>query len=216
MTPARCSERERQKGDREVWGIVDENTVGIKKHVNLPTKVKYAYDRVFPGCATTEQVYNDTGIGSIVSGCLDGFNGTVFAYGVTSSGKTHTMLVRHLKAPCKCLLCTLQLQSPVKSIASGIRAPLFDVSATSLCLPQGTKDNPGVVRRAVWDLFKGAGEVKDRLFSFKISMMEIYNEVCAILSCKMDRKKLVGPELQSLNMTTFEGTVTRQLFSTIS
>jgi Kinesin motor domain len=78
-----------------VWGIIDENTVGIKEHVKLPIKVKYAYDKVFAGSATTEQVYNEAGICDIVSGCLDGFNGTVFAYGVTSSGKTHTMLVRH-------------------------------------------------------------------------------------------------------------------------
>ena len=28
----------------------------------------------------------------IVEKCLDGFNGTVFAYGQTTSGKTHTML----------------------------------------------------------------------------------------------------------------------------
>ena len=28
----------------------------------------------------------------IVEKCLEGFNGTVFAYGQTTSGKTHTML----------------------------------------------------------------------------------------------------------------------------
>ena len=27
----------------------------------------------------------------IVRGCMDGVNGTIFAYGQTSSGKTHTM-----------------------------------------------------------------------------------------------------------------------------
>ena len=28
----------------------------------------------------------------IVEKCLDGFNGTIFAYGQTTSGKTHTMI----------------------------------------------------------------------------------------------------------------------------
>lgn len=96
MSAVLGSERERQRGDREVWGVVGDNTVGIKEHVNVAVKVKYAYDKVFPGTATTEEVYRDAGIHDIVSGCLDGFNGTVFAYGVTSSGKTHTMLVRPL------------------------------------------------------------------------------------------------------------------------
>lgn len=39
------------------------------------------------------QVYS-TACGDVVSSALDGYNGTVFAYGVTSSGKTHTILVR--------------------------------------------------------------------------------------------------------------------------
>ena len=34
----------------------------------------------------------DTAAKPIIDSVLEGFNGTIFAYGQTSSGKTHTML----------------------------------------------------------------------------------------------------------------------------
>ncbi|XP_072304888.1 kinesin family member 5Aa isoform X1 [Eucyclogobius newberryi] len=50
----------------------------------------YAFDRVFPTNTTQEQVYN-TSAKQIVKDVLGGYNGTIFAYGQTASGKTHTM-----------------------------------------------------------------------------------------------------------------------------
>ncbi|KAL4655780.1 kinesin heavy chain isoform X3 [Arapaima gigas] len=50
----------------------------------------YVFDRVFPTNTTQEQVYN-TSAKQIVKDVLAGYNGTIFAYGQTSSGKTHTM-----------------------------------------------------------------------------------------------------------------------------
>uniref|UniRef100_A0A4W6EF17 Kinesin-like protein n=1 Tax=Lates calcarifer TaxID=8187 RepID=A0A4W6EF17_LATCA len=50
----------------------------------------YVFDQVFPTNATQEQVYN-TCAKQIVRDVLGGYNGTIFAYGQTSSGKTHTM-----------------------------------------------------------------------------------------------------------------------------
>ncbi|KAJ3603245.1 hypothetical protein NHX12_030987, partial [Muraenolepis orangiensis] len=50
----------------------------------------YAFDRVFPASSTQEQVY-DACARQIVKDVLGGYNGTIFAYGQTSSGKTHTM-----------------------------------------------------------------------------------------------------------------------------
>uniref|UniRef100_A0A8C9WCM4 Kinesin-like protein n=1 Tax=Scleropages formosus TaxID=113540 RepID=A0A8C9WCM4_SCLFO len=50
----------------------------------------YVFDRVFPTNTTQEQVYN-TCAKQIVKDVLAGYNGTIFAYGQTSSGKTHTM-----------------------------------------------------------------------------------------------------------------------------
>ncbi|XP_036389002.1 kinesin heavy chain-like isoform X2 [Megalops cyprinoides] len=50
----------------------------------------YVFDHVFPTNTTQEQVYN-TCAKQIVKDVLGGYNGTIFAYGQTSSGKTHTM-----------------------------------------------------------------------------------------------------------------------------
>ncbi|EAA45075.2 kinesin heavy chain [Anopheles merus] len=50
----------------------------------------YLFDKVFKPNATQEKVYNEAAK-SIVSDVLAGYNGTIFAYGQTSSGKTHTM-----------------------------------------------------------------------------------------------------------------------------
>uniref|UniRef100_A0A8B9KV21 Kinesin-like protein n=1 Tax=Astyanax mexicanus TaxID=7994 RepID=A0A8B9KV21_ASTMX len=50
----------------------------------------FAFDRVFPTNTTQEQVYNSCAK-QIVTDVLGGYNGTIFAYGQTSSGKTHTM-----------------------------------------------------------------------------------------------------------------------------
>merc|ERR1711970_249120 len=50
----------------------------------------YSFDRVFPETTTQAQVYEHAAL-PIVKDVLAGFNGTMFAYGQTSSGKTHTM-----------------------------------------------------------------------------------------------------------------------------
>uniref|UniRef100_A0AAQ4QZC7 Kinesin-like protein n=1 Tax=Gasterosteus aculeatus aculeatus TaxID=481459 RepID=A0AAQ4QZC7_GASAC len=50
----------------------------------------YVFDQVFPTNTSQIQVYN-TCAKQIVKDVLGGYNGTIFAYGQTSSGKTHTM-----------------------------------------------------------------------------------------------------------------------------
>lgn len=50
---------------------------------------KFAFDRVFgPGC-TQEDVY--AAVDPLVISAVNGYNATVFAYGSTGSGKTHTI-----------------------------------------------------------------------------------------------------------------------------
>uniref|UniRef100_M3ZTD5 Kinesin-like protein n=1 Tax=Xiphophorus maculatus TaxID=8083 RepID=M3ZTD5_XIPMA len=50
----------------------------------------YHFDRVFQSSTTQVQFYNAVAL-KIVKDVLEGYNGTIFAYGQTSSGKTHTM-----------------------------------------------------------------------------------------------------------------------------
>jgi centromeric protein E len=53
-------------------------------------------DKVFGPQSTTPEVY-DVAAKPVVKAAMEGVNGTVFAYGVTSSGKTHTMHVSVLE-----------------------------------------------------------------------------------------------------------------------
>ncbi|XP_023769531.2 kinesin-like protein KIN-7O isoform X1 [Lactuca sativa] len=51
---------------------------------------KFEFDRIFSEDCRTVDVY-ESRTKAIVSAAIGGFNGTVFAYGQTNSGKTHTM-----------------------------------------------------------------------------------------------------------------------------
>ncbi|XP_006833777.1 PREDICTED: kinesin-like protein KIF18B [Chrysochloris asiatica] len=55
--------------------------------------LKFAFDRVFGEVATQQDVFQYT-THSILDGFLQGYNCSVFAYGATGAGKTHTMLGR--------------------------------------------------------------------------------------------------------------------------
>ncbi|KAK2502150.1 hypothetical protein MC885_001874 [Smutsia gigantea] len=77
------NESEVIRGDKYVAKFQGEDTVMIASK-------PYAFDQVFQSNTSQEQVYNDCAK-KIVKDVLEGYNGTIFAYGQTSSGKTHTM-----------------------------------------------------------------------------------------------------------------------------
>ncbi|XP_061346425.1 kinesin-like protein KIN-7K, chloroplastic isoform X2 [Gastrolobium bilobum] len=78
--------REIRQGEEIAW-YADGETI-VRNEYN--PSIAYAYDRVFGPTTTTRHVY-DVAAQHVVSGSMEGINGTIFAYGVTSSGKTHTM-----------------------------------------------------------------------------------------------------------------------------
>ncbi|CAH1787480.1 unnamed protein product [Owenia fusiformis] len=53
--------------------------------------IKFAFDCVFDEHSTSKLVYENT-TKVVLDGVLDGYNCSVFAYGATGAGKTHTML----------------------------------------------------------------------------------------------------------------------------
>ncbi|KAI8554198.1 hypothetical protein RHMOL_Rhmol05G0080200 [Rhododendron molle] len=80
------SEREYQRGDEIAW-YADGDKI-VRNEFNLATA--YAFDKVFGQSTMSHEVY-DIAARPVVKAAMEGVNGTVFAYGVTSSGKTHTM-----------------------------------------------------------------------------------------------------------------------------
>mmetsp|Transcript_21796 Transcript_21796/g.35012 ORF Transcript_21796/g.35012 Transcript_21796/m.35012 type:complete len:733 (+) Transcript_21796:210-2408(+) len=51
----------------------------------------FTFDKVFGENATQQMIY-DTTANAITKSVMDGYNGTIFAYGQTGTGKTHTMV----------------------------------------------------------------------------------------------------------------------------
>ncbi|KAM6898800.1 kinesin-like protein KIF22 isoform 1-T2 [Lycodopsis pacificus] len=102
---------------------------------NATETVKYYFD-VFHGEQTTQQEVFLSSVKPILSHVLNGQNSSVFAYGPTGAGKTHTMM--------------------------------------------GSSDQPGVIPRAVREVFKLV-KAKDNNndgwdYSISMSYLEIYNE----------------------------------------
>ena len=62
----------------------------IVKDPSRHEDMSFLFDEVFDSETTQEQIYSEVGL-PVLMNILDGFNGTIIAYGQTSSGKTHTM-----------------------------------------------------------------------------------------------------------------------------
>ena len=65
--------------------------MGINTKTGNQEPIPYSFDYVFDMSSQQQDVYN-VAVTPVVDGVLNGYNGTILAYGQTSSGKTHTML----------------------------------------------------------------------------------------------------------------------------
>ncbi|KAL1218214.1 Kinesin-like protein KIN-7N [Cardamine amara subsp. amara] len=73
-----------------LWKVED-NRISLHKSLDTPiTTSSYAFDHVFDESSTNASVY-ELLTKDIIHAAVEGFNGTAFAYGQTSSGKTFTM-----------------------------------------------------------------------------------------------------------------------------
>lgn len=75
------------------------NCVNVHKQVNQiqllavegGTDKSFTFDSVYGPDSTQRQVYDETAF-PLVESVIQGYNGTIFAYGQTGCGKTHTMM----------------------------------------------------------------------------------------------------------------------------
>lgn len=114
-----------------LWRVED-NRISLHKIHGTPISgVSYAFDHIFDESCTNARVY-ELLTKDVIHAAVEGFNGTAFAYGQTSSGKTFTM--------------------------------------------NGCEKDPGIIQRAVKDIFAKIQMTSDREFLIRVSYMEIYNE----------------------------------------
>ena len=74
--------------DEDQFGFVKTRMSILDKKIR---DMNFIFDRVFNDKATNEDVFKHT-TKPVIESVLEGFNCSVFAYGATSAGKTHTML----------------------------------------------------------------------------------------------------------------------------
>ncbi|GAB1607646.1 hypothetical protein Ahia01_001048500 [Argonauta hians] len=81
------NESEKQNGCDLMWKTSENRIISA---VDATNHQSYMFDRVYDNYAETADIYHET-VKPIICASMEGFNGTIFAYGQTSSGKTYTM-----------------------------------------------------------------------------------------------------------------------------
>jgi kinesin family protein 11 len=86
------NEREKKHGTLPVISAStnDKTVTVIKGTGSHKARSSFAFDNVFTAFSTQEEVF-DTTLKPVISDVLKGYESTVFAYGQTGTGKTHTM-----------------------------------------------------------------------------------------------------------------------------
>ncbi|KAL3505041.1 hypothetical protein ACH5RR_034882 [Cinchona calisaya] len=131
VRPAVNEESSDGNGNGSFWKVEDNRISLHKASGDQISGISYAFDHVFDQDCSNARVY-ELLTKDIIHAAVDGFNGTAFAYGQTSSGKTYTM--------------------------------------------NGSENDPGIIHRAVKEIFTKIKMTMDREFLIRVSYMEIYNE----------------------------------------
>lgn len=149
--------------------------------VCLPPSIVHVADHVFDTEVTTKSVF-DSVAKNLVRSVLHGYNGTIFAYGQTASGKTHTMQGSSR-------LGAFNMGEPICLLLnprSHAKRPLFPAGS-----PAGSRDNPGIIPLAVQEIMDTIADTPQRAFLIRCSYLEIYNEcITDLLTDKAESEKL--------------------------
>ena len=132
------------------------------------------FDGVFGPDATQADVYAHA-IEPIVAETLEGFNCTVFAYGQTGTGKTHTM----------------EATTRRRMIRDSVRAT--------------TSRDRGIVPRALRQIFRHLETQSETEYSVRCTVLELYNEeITDLLSSGVESNKSESESKSESSETTIE------------
>ena len=71
-------------------GIYPTQTSSTTSQCTIPKNLIFSFDKIFSPTSTQEEIYSSVG-SRIVEDIMAGYNGTIFTYGQSGSGKTYTM-----------------------------------------------------------------------------------------------------------------------------
>ncbi|CAI2385220.1 unnamed protein product [Moneuplotes crassus] len=87
------SKKERENGNEKVvqmYSREDKGEIMVGREGDEEPPKQFTFDKVFDEAIGQEQLFEESSR-AIVGNVLEGYNGTIFAYGQTGTGKTHTM-----------------------------------------------------------------------------------------------------------------------------
>ena len=91
LRPTSCRYEGLQTTPTEFAVQIGGSGVGSDRHAKRPsTKYAFKFSRVFEENSSQSEIF-ETVSRRMVDRCVEGYNGTVFAYGQTSTGKTYTI-----------------------------------------------------------------------------------------------------------------------------
>ena len=179
-------EFDHSEDEYDSWEFEDDTATIYYGERNTKTEKKWVYDYILPPDTTQEQMYEKVAKKTIID-FTEGYNGTIFAYGQSGSGKTYSML-----GP----------DSVFETLASSAENELYGIT-------------PRAVYQ-IFNIFKDF-ERNGTKWKLSLSYIEIYNEKIKCLLSKKDGLKIredpnegfIIPEKDSLDCQTplsvFEG-----------
>ena len=157
------NDKEKGLGTKCITISADSKVVIVESKTDKLANGKYAMDRVFPEDVTQDEVFLEIGE-PILQSFLGGYNCTIFCYGQTGAGKTHTMM-----GPLDQLYET---SSPLHGLIPRIINYIFnDKDKVNNIITGGNTE-----------------KCKNIKINTKICVMELYQESIIDLLCKNDPK----------------------------
>jgi kinesin family member 3B len=84
------SKKETEEGHECVVKLHRENEIFVQRPFAQEAPKQFTFDLCYDERASQVSIYQNTAA-EIITNVLEGYNGTIFAYGQTGTGKTHTM-----------------------------------------------------------------------------------------------------------------------------
>ncbi|EGR31783.1 kinesin motor domain protein [Ichthyophthirius multifiliis] len=118
-----------EQGGECCVNIINEQNIQVSV-VGEDKPHEFCFDRVFAQNTQQIQVFNEVAV-PILESVMNGYNGTIFAYGQTSSGKTHTMEGKYDDPELKGLIPRM-MERIFEMIAEASQQIEFTIKATFL------------------------------------------------------------------------------------
>lgn len=158
--------------DKTVVSVCNQSVIQVQSSnshggmTGMSTVTECGFDRVFSTSATQEDIFS--AIEPSVRAAIEGYNSTVFAYGQTGTGKTHTLFGKNYDS--------------VLPIDSGLGCVALEKPADSVSFSEASgavlETSWGIVPRALCLLLTHAAQVSTEgvRLSLQCSFVQIYND----------------------------------------